>query len=186
MPLADIIILIVIAFSLWKGLSRGLVREAMALMGWLVGLVLAINGYERFATVLAPFIQTPSLQKAAAFVMLCLGMVVLSYLIALMLEKLLKALALGPADKLMGAMFGVVRGVLIVLLAIGLLAPFLQQDTWWHEASLPNTLLPYVPVAHQLTDEIKQHIRQDLPKIKVQLPNPQTQPSVESSKSSLH
>jgi membrane protein required for colicin V production len=111
MPLADVIILAVIALSLWKGFTRGLVREALALMGWVLGLIVAINGYESFAAVLAPFITTPSLQKAVAFLVLCLSMVLLSYAIALVLHSLLKALALGPADKLAWVQVLVQRGV---------------------------------------------------------------------------
>lgn len=163
MPLADIVILAVIALSLWKGFTRGLVREAFALIGWILGLIVAINGYAQLAPLLDPLIKTPSLQQAVAFLLLCLSMVAISYALAQLLHALLKTLALGPADKLMGAFFGAARGLLIVLLAIGLFARFFQQDAWWQEASFPKALLPYVPVAQQVTDEIKQQIHH-LPK----------------------
>lgn len=174
MPVADIVILVLLALSIWRGFTRGLVREGLALAGWIVGLIVAINGYESFAAVLAPFITTPSLQKATAFIVLCLSMVILSALIALVLSEILKALALRPVDKLAGAGFGLARGLLIVLLAIGLLEPFLHKDAWWQEATFPNALLPYVPVAHQLTDEIKKQVHH-LPKVNIKLPP--TQPS---------
>ncbi len=169
MPLADIVILAIIALSMWKGFSRGLVREALALMGWVLGLIVAINGYQAFAKVLAPFITTPSLQKAVAFLVLCLSMVLLSYIIALALHSLLKALALGPADKLMGAGFGAARGLLIVLLVLNLVAPYLQNDAWWKESTFPNALLPYVPVAQQVTDEVKKQVHH-LPKAPIVTP----------------
>ena len=169
MPLADVIILAVIALSLWKGFTRGLVRAALALMGWVLGLIVAINGYESFAAVLAPIITTPSLQKAVAFLVLCLSMVLLSYAIALVLHSLLKALALGPADKLMGAGFGAARGLLIVLLAINLMAPFLKNDAWWQEATFPNALLPFTPLAQQVTDEVKKQVHH-LPKATIVIP----------------
>jgi membrane protein required for colicin V production len=173
MPLADIVILAVIALSLWKGFSRGLVREALALIGWIVGLIVAINGYAGLAPQLAPLITTPSLQQAVAFLLLCLSMVLLSYAIAQILHTLLKTLALGPADKLMGACFGAARGVLIILLAIGLFARFFQNDAWWQAATFPKALLPYVPVAQHLTDEVKQQIHH-LPKKSLN-PSGQTQ-----------
>jgi len=174
MPVADIVILVVLALSIWRGFSRGLVREGLALAGWVIGLIVAINGYESFAVVLTPFISTPSLQKATAFLVLCLSMVILSALIALVLSEILKALALRPVDKLAGAGFGLARGLLIVLLAIGLLEPFLHKDAWWQEASFPSALLPYVPVAHQVTDEIKKQVHH-LPKTSIKIPT--TQPS---------
>ena len=58
MPIADLVILAVIALSLWKGFTRGLVRESLALMGWVMGFIVAINGYQSFAHVLAPLIKT--------------------------------------------------------------------------------------------------------------------------------
>ena len=174
MPVADLVILALLAISIWKGFSRGIVREGLALAGWVIGLIVAINGYQQFGAVLAPLSSTPSLQKAVAFLVLCLSIVLLSSLIALVLSELLKALALRPVDKLAGAGFGLARGLLIVLLAIGLLAPFLQQDAWWQEASIPQALLPYVPVAHQVTDEIKKQVhQQQLPKASIQIPNAQ-------------
>lgn len=172
MPLADILILGVLAISIWKGFSRGIIREGLALAGWIVGLIVAINGYQSFAIILQPFISTPSLQKAVAFLVLCLSMVMLSTLIALVLAELLKALALRPVDKLAGAGFGLARGLLIVLLVIGLLAPFVEKDAWWQEASLPQSLLPYVPVAHLVTDEIKKQVHH-LPETKIQIPTRQ-------------
>ena len=113
MPVADLVILALLAISIWKGFSRGIVREGLALAGWVIGLIVAINGYQQFAAVLAPLISTPSLQKAVAFLVLCLSIVLLSSLIALVLSELLKALALRPVDKLAGAGFGLARGLLI-------------------------------------------------------------------------
>ena len=170
MPVIDIVILVVVALSMWKGLTRGLVREAMALIGWLLGLLVAINGYEQVAPLLAGMIQTPSLQKAAAFLLLCLSMVALSYVIALVLHTMLKALALNPVDKIMGGAFGIARGLLIVLLAVGLLAPFVQNDPWWQQVELPRQLLPYVPVAQKLTDELKRQWQQHAAKTPVNFP----------------
>jgi len=176
MPVADIVILVLLAWSIWRGFSRGLVREGLALAGWVIGLIVAINGYEGFARVIAPIITTPSLQKAIAFLVLCLSMVVLSTLIAWVLSEILKTLALRPVDKLAGAGFGLARGLLIVLLAIGLIEPFVHKDAWWQEATFTNALLPYVPVAHHVTDEIKKQVHQ-LPKTTLKIsPTQSSQP----------
>ncbi|MBK6757590.1 MAG: CvpA family protein [Moraxellaceae bacterium] len=54
MPVADLVILVILALSIWRGFARGLVREGLALAGWVIGLIVAINGYQSFAAVLAP------------------------------------------------------------------------------------------------------------------------------------
>ncbi|RZU48184.1 membrane protein required for colicin V production [Fluviicoccus keumensis] len=168
---ADILILAVVAFSIWKGFRRGLVREAIALAGWIIGLIMAVNSYQRVAPALAPFIETPSLRMAAAFVLICLSVVTVVFLIGQLVRSLLSALAMGPADHLMGGLFGLARGVLIVLLSVGLVSRFFQNDPWWREAELPRAALPYVPEALSLTDKLKAEMKH-LPKIQIQTANP--------------
>jgi membrane protein required for colicin V production len=168
---ADIFILAVIAFSIWKGFRRGLVREAIALLGWVAGIVVALNSYESLAPLLAAQIQTPSLRLAAAFLLICLGIVAVMFMVGQVLRSLLSALALGPADHLMGGVFGFARGVLITVLAVGVLGRFFHNDPWWKAAELPRALMPFAPVALSLTDEVKARVRQ-LPRIPIQSANP--------------
>ena len=96
---ADIFILAVIAFSIWKGFRRGLVREAIALLGWVAGIVVALNSYESLAPLLAAQIQTPSLRLAAAFLLICLGIVAVMFMVGQVLCSLLSALALGQIGR---------------------------------------------------------------------------------------
>ena len=168
---ADILILAVVAFSVWRGFRRGLVREAIALLGWVIGIIVAVNIYQALAPLLAPYIETPSLRMAAAFLLICLGIVTLTFLIGQLLRSALSALALGPAYHLLGSLFGLARGALIVVLCVGVLSRFFQHDRWWQEAELPRSAMPYVPAALSITDKVKAQMTH-LPKIRIQTANP--------------
>lgn len=168
---ADIVILAVIAYSTWCGLRRGLVREAFALAGWVLGILMAIRSHENIAPALAPLIDTPSLRLAAAFLLVCLGVVFLVWCLGHVLRSLLKALAMGPADRLMGAGFGAARGALIVVVIVGVLHPWVKDDPWWREAALPSAVYPYFPVVRQWTQEVREEAKH-LPAIHVPKASP--------------
>ncbi len=168
---ADIFILAVIAFSIWKGFRRGLVREAVALLGWVAGILFAMAGYASLAPALEPWIATPSLRMAAAFLIICLSVVAVAFMVGAMLRGMLSALAMGPADHVLGGCFGLARGALIVVLLVGLLARFFSHDPWWRAAEIPKAALPYAPAALSLTDKVRAQVRQ-IPQIPIQTANP--------------
>lgn len=168
---ADIVILVVMAFSTWRGLCRGLVREAVALAGWVLGILMAIRSHETVAPALAPLIATPSLRLAAAFLLVCLGVVFVVWCLGQILRTLLKALAMGPADRLLGAGFGAARGALIVVVVVGVLQPWVKDDPWWREAALPAAIFPYFPVVRHWTQEASAEARR-LPAIHVPKASP--------------
>ncbi len=168
---ADIFILAVVAFSIWKGFRRGLVREAIALFGWVAGIILAVNGYEALAPVFEPFIATPSLRLATAFLAICLGVVVTTFLIGQLIRGMMSALAIGPTDHLFGGLFGLARGALIVVLAVGVLGRFFQKDPWWQEAALPAAVMPYAPAALSFTEQVRAQVK-NLPRIQIQTAKP--------------
>lgn len=169
LQLADIVILAIFALSVWKGLRNGLVSEALSLVGWVFGLLLAVNGYVVLAPALAPYVATPSLQMAAAFLLLLMGAVLVVHLAGLLVQSLLKALALGPLDKLAGAAFGAARGLLIALIGIAVLSPLASHDAWWREAALVQQLQPYVPLLDTLRDQVRKEAGR-LPQVRIQPP----------------
>lgn len=168
---ADIFLLAVVAYSVWSGFRRGLVREAIALAGWVIGLLVAMGSYASVAPSLEPFITTPSLRLAAAFLLVCLTVVCLAFVIGQMLRKVLSALALGPADHLTGGLFGLARGALIVVLGVGVTARFFQNDPWWREAEIPRAAMPYAPEALALTEKVRDEVKH-LPRIQIQTAKP--------------
>jgi membrane protein required for colicin V production len=132
MTIFDYTVLVVMGVSILLGVLRGLVREALNLLTW-VGAFWLANVYAMdVAPMLPEAIPSESLRLLAAFVVLFLGALLLLSLVTIALAELVKTLGLGPYDKGLGALFGLARGVLIVLtlVLLGGLTSLPRQGFW--------------------------------------------------------
>ena len=135
MMLFDYMMLAVVGISILLGVLRGLVREALNLLAW-VAAFWAANAYTaKIAPLLPEVVPTESVRYVAAFVLLFLGALLLMSLVTIALAELVKTLKLGAFDKGLGALFGVLRGGLIVLTLV-LLAGMtsLPRQGFWRNA----------------------------------------------------
>ncbi|MEN8206553.1 MAG: CvpA family protein [Pseudomonadota bacterium] len=131
----DVVILALIALSAILSLFRGFVREAVALATWLVALWVAMAFYEELGTILSQWISTPSAQKITAFAILFICVLLLGAIVNFLASKLVDKTGLTGTDKLLGIVFGVARGGVIVAILVLLagLTP-LPQDPWWQDS----------------------------------------------------
>ena len=106
--------------SVLLGAWRGLVFEVLSVLSWVAAFVLAqwlapdVAHYAADAAAPASWCAT-----RAGFVLVFIATVLLGGLLAALLKKLMAAVGLRPVDRMLGAAFGVVRGVLLLLLAHG-------------------------------------------------------------------
>lgn len=120
-----------VAWGVW----RGLVREIVSLLGWLVAFLSA----SLFAGPLAPHlpdaIPSPELRAIAAFAGIFVAALVVTTLLGIVLSNLVKAVGLGGLDRLLGSFFGAARGALLVL-ALALLAGLTTapRQPWWKDS----------------------------------------------------
>jgi len=131
----DIVILALIALSAILSLFRGFVREAVALATWLIALWVAMAFFEDLAQILAQWISMPSAQKITAFAVLFICVLLLGAIINFLAGKLVDKTGLTGTDKMLGIVFGVARGGVIVAILVLLagLTPF-PQDPWWQDS----------------------------------------------------
>jgi len=151
----DYAVLAIVAASILLGAWRGLVSEVLALAAWVAALLAGRALAPEMAPVFGEWLQEPALRYAAAFVAIVVAVLVAAALLRLALSKLLRAIGLGPLDRFLGAVFGVARGVLVVLLCVligGLTV--LPQQAWWRQAWLAPPLetavlaaKPWLPAA---------------------------------------
>jgi len=138
----DVVILGLIALSAILSLFRGFVREALALASWLIALWIAMTFYEDLAVWLAQQIQaqwfqTAMAQKVTAFALLFVCVLLLGTLVNYLVSKLVDRTGLTGTDRMLGIIFGVARGALIVSLLVLFagLTP-MPQDPWWQDSQL--------------------------------------------------
>lgn len=139
----DWAIIAVILVSGLISLKRGFVREALSLVIWIIAGAVAWLFGGALAEHLGGYIETPSARIIAACAILFVATLLVGALISFLLGQLVHATGLTGTDRLLGMVFGVARGALLVVVLVGLLSlgP-VQQDLWWRESSLlPHFLI---------------------------------------------
>ncbi|RCX11609.1 membrane protein required for colicin V production [Extensimonas vulgaris] len=148
MAALDWLCLAVLLVSMLLGTLRGLVFEMLSVLGWVFAFWLA----QRFSADVAlflPFAEIPnSVRHAVGFVLVLVVAVFASGFVAWGMQKLVHATGLRPADRLLGAAFGALRGV-VLLLVLALLAAWtpVHEAHWWrasYSAPLLSSMLSQV------------------------------------------
>jgi len=151
------VVVVSIAISIW----RGLVREVMSLLSWLLALWVAARYSIEFADFLPAAIANPSARYITAFIVLFLGTVIVLELIGVLLAKLLRAVGLAFLDRALGAVFGLARGVLVawILTLLGGLTSLPQQEWWRDSLYAPPLQAAVLAVRPLLPSEISKRLK---------------------------
>ena len=137
---ADGIIVAVVGLSTAIGLVRGLAREVMSVIVWGTAFVAALLLGEPVAGLLE---IGGSLGTAAGFAIVFVGVLIAGAVVQRMLAKLVRSTGIGGTDRMLGSLFGAVRGGLVVLVALVALRPFAETSAWWLESALVPELLAF-------------------------------------------
>lgn len=114
----DGVILGILALSVVTGLVRGFVKELIALCVWVIAIWLGITYADTAGIYLKKYINDEAARHAAGFVIILLLTVITGSLFNALLGFILKNTGLSGTDRLLGMVFGFVRGVFIVSLII--------------------------------------------------------------------
>lgn len=139
----DWLIIGIVAVSALISLTRGFVKEALSLVTWVVAGLVAWAFGGALAELLVGYIETPSIRVITACAILFVLTLILGGLVNYLIGQLVLVTGLGGTDRFLGMVFGAARGVLLVVVAVGLLslAP-VEGDIWWRESKLiPHFLL---------------------------------------------
>ena len=141
MTVFDYAVLTIVGLSVLLSVIRGLVREVLALLAWVLAFVAANLFAAELAVLLPAGIPSEELRMLAGFAGVFLGVLLLMSLLAIAASKLVKSAGLGVADRVLGGVFGLVRGVLMVMVLV-LLAGLtsLPRQPAWRNAVLSNPL----------------------------------------------
>ena len=159
----DYSVLLIVGVSILISVMRGLVREALALAGWVAAFWLAASYTVLLAPLLPDAIPDETLRMLAAFVALFLGTLLIATLLTIALSELVKKLGLGAVDRGLGALFGLARGLLImlVLVLLGGLTP-LPHHGFWRNAMLSAPFEAFVAVVRPwLPEQLAKRINYD-------------------------
>jgi membrane protein required for colicin V production len=117
------VLLILLLGSVVTSFSAGLTREVVGLASMIAALVLAIWFYGTAGSFLLPYVSSPGIANFCGFLIVFCGVLIAGSLLGHALGRLMKVAGLSFVDRLLGAGFGVVRGLLMsVALIVALLA----------------------------------------------------------------
>ncbi|MFK7975758.1 MAG: CvpA family protein [Halioglobus sp.] len=144
---ADWVILVVLALSVLLSLWRGFVREAIALAGWVAAYVVANVYVDEMASVLASTIVNVTGRYVVSFALLFVATLILATIIRKIASGLVKVTGLSLLDRLLGTVFGLARGIIVILVGVYLLRQLIApQDLIWLDQS---QLMPHVDYVAQ-------------------------------------
>jgi len=136
MPMLDWIFVAVLCVSTVVGIWRGLVYEVLSVLNWIAAFVLA-QWFAPMAAQRLPMAGASEVVRyAAGFVLVFVVSLFAGGLVAFLIRKLVAAVGLRPVDRVLGAVFGLVRGVVILLvLAVLVGMTPLVKGPWWQEST---------------------------------------------------
>jgi membrane protein required for colicin V production len=152
---ADVLILLVLLGSVLIGALRGFIREACSLVFW----ILSIWAAWKFGPLVEPhlggLLADPSVSPWVGRLVVLILVLLLGWIVGTLLTYFTRAMGLGPLDRVIGVLFGIVRGtVLVGLLIIGGELLHLNQEAWWGRSKL----VPYAePVGDWLRAMVGEH-----------------------------
>ncbi len=131
----DWILLAILGLSFLLGIWRGIVQEVLSLVGW----VAAFYVSQMYAPMAAAWLpmegSSQMLRYAAGFVVVFVAVLVGTVLVSALIKKLISAVGLGPLDRLLGSLFGLMRGVVILLAVTVFVGMTPMRETEGLEAS---------------------------------------------------
>lgn len=133
----DYAILVVIGLSALVSLVRGFVKEAVSLVIWISAFFIASKFYVNLANLLTN-ISDQVLRNAAAISILFITTLVLGALINYLIGQLVNKTGLSGTDRILGLVFGALRGVLIVAAVLFFMDAFTgaKNSDWWKNSQL--------------------------------------------------
>ena len=110
----DLAIIVILGALTWRAFVVGVVREVVMLAAVVFGALLAGKLYMELAADAAVLVEDERTRELVAFVAIFTGVVVIGQIVALLLRRTAALLLLGPVDRLGGAAFGLLKGVVVV------------------------------------------------------------------------
>lgn len=156
----DYVIIGVIAISVLVGALRGFIKEVFSLAVWAAAFLVAYFFAGDVADLMEGAVALPSARTAMGFAGLFIAVLLLGGLANYLLGKLVETTGLSGTDRLMGGVFGAVRGLALIV-AVLLVSGFtpIPADPWWKDSGTIQRLMPLVEwSAGLLPESVAEHL----------------------------
>jgi membrane protein required for colicin V production len=152
----DIIVLLIVAASVFTSFRKGLSREIIGLVSVVLALMLGTWFYGTAAGWLDPYVSSRAVSNLCGFFLVFVGVLLLGSLVSYIVGRFLRVTGLSIVDHLLGAAFGAVRGALMAVALLMAIMAFTSAD---HPpaAIVHSRLAPYVAGTAQVFASVAPH-----------------------------
>ena len=135
MTVFDFGVISILLISLLFGLWRGLLYEVLSILGWPIAFVVS-NIYADSLALHIP-IKQEMVRLVGAYALVFVAVIIVWGILVLVLTKLMRMIGLGQVDRMLGGVFGLLRGLLVILAVVWLagMTDFPEQP-FWREAQM--------------------------------------------------
>ena len=171
MTVVDWIIVVILASAVLAGIARGFFRSVFSLAGLVLGLALAAWNYWRAAAWLKPMVHSVEVANCVGFAVIALTVMAIAAILGSLLAKVFKKVGLGCLDRMAGAVFGFVEGLVFVTVCILVTVAFFPQTVWLTEARLPRYFFGALHVSVRVTpSRLADRVRKELQTLESESP----------------
>ena len=155
----DILIIVILGYSLIRGLFRGLVKEISSIIGVFGGFYAAYTYYKTLAKLFSGLINDVSYLNILSFLIIFCGVLIVVSFLGVIIKYLLNIAFLGWVDRIGGLIFGITKAILIVSVLFISLTAFLPKGS----AFIKNSVLaPHVSwVSENMAKVVSQEMKID-------------------------
>ena len=142
----DYVLIFIVLASALIGFMRGLVREIISLLSWIVAFLAGILFSDILALALDPFIKSQTAAQLTSFILLFVAVLIIGFLVNYLIGLFIGASGRSVSSRLFGFIFGIAKGGLVVLFVIFIISnttlqeqPFFtssQFSYWFQDASV--------------------------------------------------
>jgi membrane protein required for colicin V production len=162
----DFVFALIVLISVVLAVTKGLVREIVSVVALIGGFVLAVLYYPVPAAWFKTLLKTEALADLTGFLVIFVGCLVIGGVISFLINKFVKAASLEWVDRLLGALFGFLRGWLIAsIIALALVAFPVQEQLLARSALAPFLLAGARAAVLVVPPELKAKFNQEYKKI---------------------
>jgi membrane protein required for colicin V production len=149
MTTPDYVIIAAILISALIGAARGLLREGIAFVTWIIALILAWHFSDLVEPHLGGVLSAPAVRTWVARLIVLGTALLIGALIGAVVSQFVRLSIFSGMDRLLGFAFGVLRGLLLfgIFVMLGQLLK-LDRDHWWRDSHL-------VPVGESIANGVR-------------------------------
>jgi len=139
MNVIDYIILGILVISTGISFLRGFVREVLSLAAWILAMWIAVSFTPQVSVLIEHQINNESIRLVVAFLGLFIATLVVASLSNALIGQLVKKTGLSGTDRMVGLIFGLARGgviVSVIVLVVGITE--IPKEPWWQESMMLN------------------------------------------------